>query len=103
MSELGNIDRPQVTFPYEPWGRQVTARAIGARQLLDWQVELAKAQEGSQADQAAAFAQYLSMAMVDPAGTAEEWQDEVTLNTLISLAGEAMQQTGLDVEQKKSD
>jgi hypothetical protein len=103
MSELGKIDRPSVTFSYEPWGREVTVRALGARQLLEWQAELSKAQEGSQADQAAAFARYLSLAVIDPAGTAEEWQEEATLNTLIKLAGEAMQHTGLDVEQKKTD
>ena len=102
MSELGNIDRPPVTFRYDPWGRDVTARRLGARQLLEWRETLQVAQEGTQDDQAKAFAGYLAHTMVEPTASQDEWYDDVSLPTLIDLAGQVMQQTGLDVGQKKS-
>ena len=102
MSNLTDIDRPAVTFDWPPWGRSVTVRAMGALDLIAWKAELERANQGTEADQAVCFGEFLARVVIDPAADAAAWSRDVRLESLVALTERVMSETGLDMEQKKT-
>jgi len=103
VSSLADIDRPAVTFDWPPWGRSVTVRAMGAMDLIEWKGELERANKGSERDQAECFGQFLARVVIDPAAEAAAWSRDVRLDSLVALTDRVMTETGLDMQQKKTD
>jgi len=103
VSSLADIDRPAVTFDWPPWGRGVTVRAMGALDLIEWKGELEQANQGTERDQAECFGQFLARVVIDPAAEAAAWARDVRLESLVALTDRVIRETGLDMEQKKTD
>jgi len=103
VTSLSDIDRPAVTFEWPPWGRSVTVRAMGALDLIEWKGELERANQGTERDQAECFGQFLARVVIDPAAEAAAWSRDVRLESLVALTERVMRETGLDMDQKKTD
>lgn len=102
---LEDLDRPIVTWHFEPWGRDVSMRRISAAQLAALQVSYGSV---STADATAAemlkfYAELLSLSVVDPQASADEWFEQTTTDTLIKIGEQAARVSGLAYEQKKTD
>lgn len=102
MGSLSDMDRPVQRFHFAPWGREVAMRAPPAAPMVKLSAEW-KEREESDDRQLKWFAKLLEICMVEPCASADEWIEEVQLQTLMELGTEVFERAGIDIEQKKSD
>jgi len=90
---VAQYDLQHVTFRYEPWGRDVTMRPLSAAELIGLQADM---DDDAPDDRSIAwYAQLLSMCVVAPSASAEEWPRQARFSTLIDLGQRAMEISGI--------
>jgi len=102
---LAEIARKQEQIAYEPWGRDVVMVPISARDLCDMHASFAELQ-GKDLDTAEAlefYAELLSLSVMDPKATKEEWLSDVTPKAVMDLGQEALRLSGLVSEDAKKN
>jgi len=95
---LQDLDRPIVEYEYEPWGRSVKMRVLSAGQFVQVMSAMSAAPDDDNAAKIQAMAKVCSLGILDPPGTAEEWADGVTLETLMHLGNRVLSTTSQSMQ-----
>lgn len=98
---LADLDRPLVTWHYDPWQRDIVLRAISAREWITLQ-PLTDGDKKTMADHLRFNSELLALCVVDPKCTADEWM-EVRRETLQELIEEVLRVNALDDDTAKKN
>jgi len=83
---IDDLDRPIEQYFFAPWQRTIAVRAISSAQFVVAQGMIAKASDdGMPAAQVKALAFVCSCGVVEPQGTADEWESGTIPETLSEL------------------
>lgn len=102
---IGELDRPPISWRYEPWGQEVVFRRISAKTLALMAEDL-RVIDGQETNTPAAikfFAALLAATVVSHEATAEQWLAETTIETLTTLGQKAMEVNKLVAEEAKKN
>lgn len=101
---LQDMDRPIIEREYEPWGRMVKLRVLSAGQFSQVMGAIAAAGDDDNAAKIAAMSRVCAMGILDPEATADEWRDQVTIQTLTTLGNWVIESTSkASVEEAKKN
>lgn len=101
---LKDLDRPAVTFRYEPWGRELIFRRMDARSYIRIAGECADI-DGEDVDSPTVirfYAALLAASCEDPSFSQEEWL-EASGQTLLMLGQEALRINGMQRDEAKKN
>jgi len=102
---LSELDRPTVTWHYERWQRDITLRPITAHQLalLNEDFGQLDGQDVGTPGALKFYASLLSVCVIDPQYSVDEWLNDASAETVKVLGMKALEVSGLIVDEAKKN